>query len=50
MLINSSYSVNEIAGKCGFHNMANFNRIFRERKRCNPKEFKQKYTGKCVFI
>lgn len=50
MLINSSYSVNEIASKCGFHNMANFNRIFRERKGCSPKEFKRKYKGKCVFI
>jgi AraC-like DNA-binding protein len=50
MLINTSYSVNEIANKSGFQNMANFNKIFRERKGCSPKEFKQKYVGKCVFI
>jgi AraC-like DNA-binding protein len=45
MLINTCYSVNEIANKCGFQNMANFNKIFRERKGCSPKEFKQKYVS-----
>lgn len=50
MLIDTSYSVNEIANKCGFHNMANFNKIFRERKGYSPKEFRQKYVGKCVFV
>jgi len=50
MLIDTSYSVGEIANKCGFQNMANFNRIFRQRKGCTPKEFKQKYIGQRVFV
>lgn len=50
MLIDTTYSVGEIANKCGFQNMANFNRIFRERKGCTPKEFKQKYIGQRVFV
>lgn len=45
MLIDTTYSVAEVAYKCGFNNMANFNRIFRERKGCTPKEFKAKILG-----
>jgi AraC-like DNA-binding protein len=50
MLINSSYSVSEIANKCGFQNMANFNRIFRERKGCSPKIFKKRYMMSCQSL
>ncbi|MEJ7736961.1 MAG: helix-turn-helix domain-containing protein [Chitinophagaceae bacterium] len=28
MLIDTTQSINEIAYKCGFNNMSNFNRIF----------------------
>lgn len=50
MLIDTTHSVGEIAYKCGFNNMANFNRIFKERKGCTPKEFKKKYIGQRLFI
>lgn len=50
MLIDTTHSVSEIAAKCGFHNMANFNRLFREHKGCTPKEFRKKYVGQQVFI
>ena len=50
MLIDTTHSVSEIAYKCGFNNMANFNRIFKTRKCLTPKEFKWSYTGQRVFI
>jgi transcriptional regulator GlxA family with amidase domain len=50
MLIDTTHSIGEIANKCGFNNMANFNRIFKQKKGCTPKEFKRNYTGQRVFI
>jgi AraC-like DNA-binding protein len=50
MLIDTTHSVAEIANKCGFNNMANFNRIFKLKKGCTPKEFKKNYSGHRVFI
>jgi len=50
MLINSTTTVAEIAYKCGFNNISNFNRIFKRKKMCIPKEFRETYTGNRVFI
>jgi len=52
MLIETTQSINEIAYKCGFNNMSNFNRIFKKKKDCTPKEFRQSYssTGVRTFI
>jgi AraC-like DNA-binding protein len=50
MLIDTTHSVAEIAYKCGFNNMANFNRTFKSKKGCTPKEFRENYLGKRVFI
>jgi len=50
MLIDTHYSVAEIACKCGFNNMANFNRIFKSKKGCTPKDFRTDYNGHTVFI
>lgn len=36
MLIETTNSVTEIAFKCGFNNISNFNQIFRKRKNCTP--------------
>ena len=33
MLIDTTNSINEVAYKCGFNNMSNFNRIFKKEKR-----------------
>ena len=44
MLIETTHSVTEIAFKCGFNNISNFNRIFKKRKNCTPKEFRETYT------
>ena len=52
MLIDTTNSVNEIAYKCGFNNMSNFNRIFKKKKESTPKEFRQSYisTGVRRFV
>ncbi|WP_290798631.1 helix-turn-helix domain-containing protein [Flavihumibacter sp. UBA7668] len=50
MLIDTTHSIAEIAFKCGFNNLANFNRIFKLRKGCTPKEFKRKFNGQRVFV
>jgi AraC-like DNA-binding protein len=52
MLIETTQSINEIAYKCGFNNMSNFNRIFKKKKTCTPKEFREAYntSGVRTFI
>ena len=50
MLIDSTTTVAEIAYKCGFNNISNFNRIFKRKKLCIPKDFRGTYTGNRVFI
>jgi transcriptional regulator GlxA family with amidase domain len=52
MLIDTTQSVNEIAYKCGFNNMSNFNRIFKKKKLCTPKDFRETYnsSGSRTFV
>jgi len=50
MLIDTTNTIAEIAYKCGFNNISNFNRIFKRKKFCIPKEFRETYTGNRVFI
>jgi AraC-like DNA-binding protein len=45
MLIETTDSINEVAYKCGFNNMSNFNRIFKKKKHNTPKEFRQTYSS-----
>lgn len=45
MLIDTTQSINEIAFKCGFNNMSNFNRIFKKKKDTTPKDFRNSYTS-----
>ncbi len=45
MLIDTTDSINEVAYKCGFNNMSNFNRIFKKKKDSTPKEFRHSYTS-----
>jgi len=48
LLIETTQSINEIAYKCGFNNMSNFNRIFKKKKACTPKEFRDAYNSSGV--
>jgi AraC-like DNA-binding protein len=50
MLINTTDTVAEIAYKCGFNNMSNFNRIFKQRKNTTPSSFRENYSGTRIFI
>jgi AraC-like DNA-binding protein len=43
-LIDSTQSVSEVAYNCGFNNISNFNRIFKKKKSCTPKEFRENYN------
>lgn len=50
LLIDTTNTIAEIAYKCGFNNISNFNRIFKRKKFCIPKEFRETYAGNRVFI
>jgi AraC-like DNA-binding protein len=50
MLIDTTHSVAEIAYNCGFNNMANFNRTFKNKKGCTPTQFRENYTDKTIFV
>ena len=50
MLIDTTQSVAEIAYHCGFNNISNFNRIFKKKKGCTPKEFRESFSGTRIFI
>lgn len=44
MLIDTTQGISEIAYRCGFNNISNFNRIFKKKKQATPKEFRQSYN------
>ena len=51
LLIDTTQSVSEIAYNCGFNNISNFNRLFKKKKGCTPKEFRENYSyGNRIFI
>ncbi len=50
MLIDTTQSIAEVAYNCGFNNISNFNRIFKKKKGCTPKEFRESYSGTRIFI
>ena len=43
LLVDSTMSIAEICYDCGFNNLSNFNRIFKKKKECSPKEFRDHY-------
>jgi len=50
-LIDTTHSIAEISYHCGFNNISNFNRIFKKKKGCTPKAFRESFTtGTKVFI
>jgi AraC-like DNA-binding protein len=51
LLIDTTQSVAEVAYNCGFNNISNFNRLFKKKKGCTPKEFRENYSyGSRIFI
>lgn len=50
LLVDSTMTIAEICYECGFNNLSNFNRIFKKKKNCSPKEFRENYRKKRVLI
>jgi len=50
LLVDSTKSVAEICYECGFNNLSNFNRIFKKKKECSPKEFRENYRKTKIVI
>lgn len=50
LLIDTTATVAEIAYSSGFNNISNFNRIFKKRKGCTPKDFRASFSGTRIFI
>ncbi|CAM4107698.1 AraC-type DNA-binding protein [Pedobacter westerhofensis] len=50
MLIETNMPIADISVNCGFNNISNFNRIFKKKKFCTPKEFRENFCGTSVFI
>ena len=49
-LIDTTEAVSEVAYNCGFNNISNFNRIFKKKKGCTPKEFRDNLSGHRIFV
>ena len=49
LLLDTDETVNQIAGKSGFNNLANFNRLFKKHRSCTPGEYRRKYLEKDGF-
>ena len=49
-LTDSTTSIAEICYECGFNNISNFNRMFRKKKNCTPKEFREYYKRHLKII
>ena len=50
LLVDSSTNVAEICYSCGFHNISNFNRIFKKKKGCSPTSFRDNYHKSKIII
>lgn len=50
LLIDSSRTIAEICYDCGFNNLSNFNRMFKRKKSCSPKEFRERYRKRMQVI
>jgi AraC-like DNA-binding protein len=52
VLIDTTQPVNEVAYSCGFNNISNFNRTFKKKKGCTPREFRDNFKayGTRIFV
>lgn len=50
LLVDSSMSIVEICYQCGFNNVSNFNRIFKKKKLCSPKAFRENYRKNKIVV
>jgi len=50
LLVDSTMSIAEVGYNCGFNNISNFNRIFKRKKNCSPKTFRDNYRKKKLLV
>jgi YesN/AraC family two-component response regulator len=50
LLIDTTHTIAEISYQTGFNNLSYFNRIFKSRNHCTPKEFRENFSGTRTFI
>ena len=50
MLLDTTHSIAEVSLTCGFNNLSNFNRIFKKKKGCTPREFRENYKESKYFL
>lgn len=50
LLVDTTYSIAEICLVCGFNNLSNFNRIFKKKKGCTPRNFRENYKESKIFV
>lgn len=48
--IDTNKTIAEICYECGYNNMSNFNRLFRRKKGCTPREFRDMYRKKLLIV
>lgn len=50
LLVDTTRSVAEICFDCGFNNISHFNRLFKKKKNCTPKAFREMYKRHKVLV
>ena len=50
MLVDTSTGISEICFACGFNNLSNFNRIFKAKRGCTPRDFRALFKKNRVFV
>ena len=50
LLVDSSKTISEICYDCGFNNLSNFNRIFKAKRGCTPREFRTLYKKNKILV
>ena len=50
LLVDSSKTIAEICYDCGFNNLSNFNRIFKAKRGCTPREFRTLYKKNKILV
>lgn len=50
MLVDSTHNISEICYTCGFNNLSNFNRVFKDKKGMSPKDFRALYKKNQVIV
>ena len=49
-LVDSTDSISEISYACGFNNLSNFNRTFKARRGCTPRDFRVIFKKSRIFV